>query len=168
MKLDNIFAWLITTEQNLNPHMSVSNYYFDKVIYKGYDYKLFSKTALVYSILLLYRLSRADELYRTDQELYDSDSCYMNVPEKEKYPILKMTGENFKEIWTVCLIIASKYVDDSNYDNVSYSSLTKSSLSSINKLEIKILNTLRYNLYFKPEELTELYTRIKEEINHIY
>jgi len=165
MNIDNIFLWLIQVEKKFDSSKPVSESYFDRVIYTGYKkYNLYTKTSLLYSILLLYRLTRAPDEYRTQQKIYDPASCYSPIPTNQKYPTLQLTRENFKKIWTVCLMIASKFVDDGHYDNETYAGLTHSSLRELNKWEINILNTLRYNLYFKPDELDEIYDLIEEEI----
>eukprot|EP01080_Neovahlkampfia_damariscottae_P012613 gene12613-6518_t len=75
---------------------------------------------------------------------------------------------NFKKYFSSCVMISSKVWEDKIYDNLKYLNefdLNDISLKEWNKIEIEILNTLKYELYISHEDFHQFIKNISKELS---
>jgi len=73
---------------------------------------------------------------------------------------IKFNYNNFHKIILISLLISNKFFEDDNMNNKFWSNCGGIPLQQFNKLEIKFLIKINYNLYIEEEEFYKKYDEI--------
>ena len=73
---------------------------------------------------------------------------------------IKFNYNNFHKIILISLLIANKFLEDDNMNNKFWSDCSGIPLQQFNKLEIKFLIKINYNLYIEEDEFSKQYDEI--------
>jgi len=72
------------------------------------------------------------------------------------YGLIILDEQNFYIFFTISLLVANKYNEDSPYNNYSFSYITGIPLKMLNKLEVLFLNILKYDLNYNLNEFEKI------------
>lgn len=119
------------------------------------------KSIYVPNILISEYLLRLKKYFNCSVECYVVALIYIDKLMK-KYSEIKFDNYTAHRLFLICLIISIKYLDDEIYTNKFYARASGITLLELNKLEIKTLQYLKYNIFVSKEEYDRYYSHIEK------
>ena len=80
-------------------------------------------------------------------------------------PRLRVTALSVHRLISTCVLVATKFLDDSYYNNCYFAKIVGISLGEMNALELELLGRLDFRLHCQPEEFDACCQRLAEQLS---
>ena len=78
---------------------------------------------------------------------------------------LRVPALSVHRLISTCVLVATKFLDDSYYNNSYFAKIVGISLTEMNALELELLGRLDWRLHGQPEEFDAVCQRLAEELS---